>query len=135
MIDIIKALFDVGKGLFGMREQIGKARRDRRDRMSEYFSQLADLIETVSASLKLHKYPDGSCQQLYQLALLMKKTLKGLVEPEEAEGYQKKLLEIWEIERLFDQLNGLPDEKILKRLKKLDEAAGYFRAVAAHLRV
>lgn len=135
MPDIISTIWDVGKGLFGLRTEIEKARRDRRDRAAQYFSDIGSLIETTSASLKVRKYPHGSCAQLEQLALLMPKTLKGLLDSADVETFQKKLLQVWEIEQLFGQLSSVPKRSIPKKLQKLDEAAGYFRALAAHLRV
>jgi hypothetical protein len=135
MPDIISTIWDVGKGLFGLRGELEKARRDRRDRAAQYFSDLGSLIETTSASLKVRIYPHGSCAQLEQLALLMPKTLKGLLDEKDIEKYQQKLLKVWEIEQLFGQLHSVPKRSIPKKLEKLDEAAGYFRALAAHLRV
>jgi hypothetical protein len=135
MIDIAKTIWDVGQGIFGVRGELQKARRDRRDRLAAYFSDLANLIESVSASLRVNQYPHGSCAQLQALAQLMSKTLKGLVDAEEARQYQDKLLRVWEIEQLFGQLHSLPRPKVSKRLAELDEAAGFFRATAAHLRV
>lgn len=135
MIDIAKTIWDVGKGIFSVRGELEKARRERRDRLASYFGDLASLIESVSASLRENKYPHGSCAQLHTLAQLMARTLKGLVEPEEARRYQEKLLRVWEIEQLFGELQGKPKATVAKRLVELDEAAGFFRATAAHLRV
>jgi hypothetical protein len=135
MLDIAKTILDVGKGLFGIRGELQKARRDRRDRLAAYFSDLAALIESVSASLKLNQYPHGSCAQLQTLAGLMQKTVQGLATPDEAKDYQAKLLRAWEIEQLFGQLQQKPQEFACRKLAELDEAAGYFRATAAHLRV
>ena len=135
MIDIAKTIWEVGKGIFGFRGELQKARRDRRDRLASYFSDLASLIESVSASLRVNQYPHGSCAQLQALAQLMSKTLKGLVDADEARQYQDKLLQVWKIEQLFGQLQGLPKSQVSKRLVEMDEAAGFFRATAAHLRV
>lgn len=135
MIDIVKTIWEVGKGIFGVRNELQKAQRDRRDRLANYFSDLANLIESVAASLRIRQYPHGSCAQLHTLAELMSETLKDLVDQVKADEYQKKLLQIWEIEKLFGEIQGMSEEKVGKRLTELDEAAGFFRATAAHLRV
>lgn len=134
-MSIAKTIWDVGKSIFGLRADLQRARRDRRGRLAKYFGELAELIESVSASLRMNQYPHGKCAQLETLARLMSKTVKGLVEPEEARRLQDKLLQVWEIERLFGELQGLSKTKAEKHLVTLDEAAGYFRATAAHLRV
>ena len=133
VLDIARTLLDIGKTLFGLRSDFEKTRRDRRERLAVYFSDLAALIESVSASLRLNRYPHGSCAQLQTLASLMKKTVKGIVTEAEAQDYQDRLMRVWEIEQLFDELQGLSKEKAERKLVALDEAAGYFRALAAHL--
>ena len=135
MLDIAKVIWEVGKGLFGIRNDLQKAGRDRRDRLAAYFGDLAALIESVSASLKVQQYPHGSCAQLHALAQLMQETLRGLVDPVQARDYQEKLMQVWEIEQLFGQLQGKPDTAVQKSLIQMDEAAGFFRATAAHLKV
>ncbi len=135
MLDFAKTILDVAKGIFGLQTEFGKARRDRRDRLAVYFGDLASLIESVSASLKINQYPSGSCAQLHQLASMMKVTVKGLVKNEEAEAFQSRLMQVWEVEQLFAELQAMSAERAKKKLSQLDEAAGYFRAVAAHLRV
>ncbi|MBA2728485.1 MAG: hypothetical protein H0U49_09990 [Parachlamydiaceae bacterium] len=133
--EIIKAIFDVAKNLLGMKTELEKANREKRDRVSAYFADIGKLIEEVSASLKLKQYPHGSCAQLEDLANLMPKTLKGLL-PEETilENYQK-LYEVRKIEILFGQISHLKESEIPGKLTQLDEAAGKFKALATHLKV
>lgn len=135
MLDVAKTIWDVAKGLFGVRAELEKARRERRDRAAEYFSNLARLVEETSAQLRKRKYPHGRCAELERLALLMPKTLKGILSAKEIESHKKKLLAVHEIERLHAELLLLKDRSVERKLEKLDEAAGYFRALAAHLRV
>lgn len=135
MLDIVGTIWEVGKGLFGMRGQLAKAARERKDRLAQYFTDLGLLIEQTSADLKVRKYPHGSCAQLHQLAQLMPETLKGLVDEGDVHELQAKLLQVWEIEQLFGQLQSVPDAALPKKLEKLDEAAGMFRALATHLKV
>lgn len=135
MLEIATTVLDVAKGLLGLAGSFSKTRRDRRDRAATYFSDLAALLEDVSASLKAGQYPHGSCAQLHGLATMMKDTLKGIVPEPDAQAFQDKLLGVWQIEQLFNQLQAMPDSRSREELSKLDEAAGHFRAVAAHLRV
>ena len=135
MLDIAKILWDVSKGLFDARGKLASARRDRRDRVATYIDKLAELIEKVAASLRLNQYPHGSCAELHALGERMEQTLMGLLPNEEARLYQSEVLKIWEIEQLFGQLQGMTREKAESKLIQLLEAAGNFRAIAAHLRV
>ena len=135
-MDIIKIIFEVAKSLFGLRTEIEKAARDKRDRAAEYFSDIAKLIEEVSASLKLKVYPHGSCAQLEALAREMDKSLAdSKLKEKDIQENQEKLLKVHEIELLFGEIYPLKDSEIPAKLKELDESAGIFRALAAHLKV
>lgn len=134
MLDIAKTLFDVAKGLFDLRGDLRKAARDRRDRIAEYFDALAGLVGAVASSLRQGQYPHGSCAQLEALAALMPETLEGLVDDNAARGYQEKLLEIRRIELLFGDLRSMPPDLAERKLVEIEEAAGYFLAIAMHLR-
>jgi hypothetical protein len=135
MIEIAKSILEVAKGLFGLQGEFGKARRDRRQRLATYFADLASLIEEVSASLRINQYPHGSCAQLHALASMMKRTVKGIVADADAQAYQDKLMQVWQIEQLYSEFQSASAKRTQTDLNRLDEAAGYFRAVAAHLRV
>jgi hypothetical protein len=135
MLDVAKTIWAVAKDLLGARAEMAKARRQRRDRAAEYFSNLARLIEETSAQLKKRKYPHGRCAELAKLANLMPRTLRGILSASEVQSHRKKLLAVHEIERLHSELLLLKDRSVERKLEKLDEAAGDFRALAAHLRV
>jgi len=135
MLDIAKTIWEVAKGLLGYRSELKKAERDQRDRVADYFSGLAQLVEATSASLKERKYPSGSCSQLGVLVEMMPQTLAKLIPDTEVIHFQSELRRVHEIEKLFMELQSLSDEKVEERLRDLDEAAGYFRAITAHMRV
>ena len=129
MLDIAKTILEVGKGLFGLRSDFGKTRRDRRGRLAAYFSDLAALVESVCASLREKKYPHGSCAQLQRLASMMKKTVKGIVPDQDAQEFQDKLMHVWEIEQLFGKLQTMPGAKAKKELTKLPVISALSRRI------
>lgn len=135
MLDIVKTILEVARGLFGFRADIAKANRERRDRVADYFSEVADLLDSTSASLKQRTYPSGSCSQLGHLADQMDQSLAGLVPEPDLLRFQSELRRVHEIEQLFSELSSLSDQAAAIRLKDLDEASGMFRATSMHLRV
>lgn len=135
MLDIAKTIWEVAKGLFGLRTELARANREQRDRVSEYFERLAELVEVTSASLKEHRYPSGSCSQLGNMAELMPETLANLIPEPDIIRFQAELRRVHEVERLFGELQSLSNNETERRLRDLDEAAGFFRAISAHLRV
>ena len=83
--------------------------------------------------LKNNQFPSGQCQQILFAAQKMVEII-GKDVPDAPE-YASQLMGIWEIEKLYGQLQPLNEQEKRINLQKLDEAAGYFRAVATHIRV
>lgn len=65
--------------MFGLRADIAKVNREKRDRAADYFSNIARLVEETNAQLEVRIYPYGSRAELEQLANLMPKTLRGII--------------------------------------------------------
>ena len=131
----LKFLLSAATALYGSARDLLTARRDRRKRLAQYFAELAQLIEDVAASLRHKEYPHGSCAQLHEIARLLPRTVRGLIDPKKAKKIQEDLFRVWEIEQLHAETFSLSKKKINERIGPLDEAAGKLRALAAHLRV
>ncbi|MCA9732546.1 MAG: hypothetical protein H6696_20475 [Deferribacteres bacterium] len=133
---IAETIFNVAKELFGIFSSLDDKRLARTARAADYFASLAQTIEDTSAYLKKGQYPHGKCEELRFHAEKMTKTIGDLIGETEAEDYAGKVLQVWEIERMHYELSDIQNEaEKQEKLHKLDEAAGYFRGVAAHLRV
>ncbi|MBE9509765.1 MAG: hypothetical protein IMY71_02715 [Bacteroidetes bacterium] len=133
---IAETIFGVAKDLFGIFSKLDEKRLSRTAKVTDYFSNLAQTIEDTSAYLKKGEYPHGKCEELRFHAENMTKTIGDLIGKNEAEDYEGKVLEVWEIERMHYELSDIDNEKEKhSKLQMLDEAAGYFRGVAAHLRI
>ncbi len=132
---IAETLFNIGKDLFGIFSALDDKKLQRKIRIADYFSNLAQIIEDTSAYLKRGDYPHGECENLRMHAQMMTPTIKDVIGESEAEAYTARVMEVWEIERMYGELIGVDEDEKNRRLRTLDEAAGYFRAVAAHLRI
>ncbi len=132
---IIDTISNVAQGLFGVRSQLAGARRDRKDRVADYLSGLAQTIEETSASLSQGIYPHGKCQELLSHSQTMVAAIGDVIGQQPSADYAAQLKEVWEIERLHAELSGLPIKERERRLHVLDQAAGLFRAAAAYVRV
>ncbi len=134
---IVEVLLEVGKELFGVITRRKEARSEDRSarilRIADYFTDLGRTIEETSESLKHGQYPAGQCQHLLVHAEQMEETIGDLVP--NAKQYADKVKQVWQIEQLYGELSTLSDDDRRAKLRLLDEAAGYFHAIAAHLKV
>ena len=133
---IAETILKVAKELFGIFSKLDEKKLARTAKVADYFSNLAQTIEDTSAHLKKGEYPHGKCEELRFHADNMTRTIGDLIGKKRAEKYSALVMGVWEIERMHVEITNLNDKKEKnKLLKKLDEAAGYFRGVSAHLRI
>ena len=132
---IAETLFKIGKELFGIFSKLDEKKLQRTIRVADYFSNLAQIIEDTSAYLKKGAYPHGECENLRLHAQKMTETIGDIIGTKQAEEYTSRVMDVWEIEQMHGELIGVSENERENKLKTLDEAAGFFRAVAAHLRV
>ena len=132
---IADVLYRVGKELFDGILKLDEKRIQRKDKIADYFSHLGQIIEDTSALLKKGQYPHGQCAELQMHAQQMVATIGDLIGNEKAQDYQNQVMQVWQIEKLFGELQTLTSDEKTDKFKTLDAAAGYFRGIAAHLRI
>ncbi|HBH49221.1 MAG TPA: hypothetical protein DDX98_11300 [Bacteroidales bacterium] len=133
---IADVLISVGEKLFDAFMKLKDKKIQKSARIADLFSELALTIEKTSAYLKKGDYPHGMCEELRTHAEQMEDTIDSAVGKAKAADYAKRVLEVWEIEKVYGELDSLTtDAEREALLNKLDRAAGYFRAVSAHVRI
>lgn len=131
---IVDTLLGVGKALFGLRGELAKARKDRKETVAGFIGDIAETIDETAAALRRAEFPGGKCAELFAHSQQMETAIGDLIGPGKAGELAAQLQEIWEIERLFGELNADSPPERKRKLSVLDEAAGQFRATAAFVR-
>jgi hypothetical protein len=134
-VGIVETLLGVGKALFGLRGDLSKARQARKEKVADFLGAIALTIETTSGSIRQSIYPHGTCQELLSHSQHMVIAIGDLIGEKSATDLANQLKEVWEIEQLYGELQGLPAPERSRRLETLDQTAGLFRATAAFVRV
>jgi len=135
MSAIIDTLLSVGKALFGLRGELAKARKERKETVADFMDTLAQTIDDTVASLRIQQFPGGKCAELFAHSQQLSAAIGDLIGIAKAEELAAQLQEIWEIERLFAELQSDAPPERERKLLVLDAAAGQFRATAAFVRV
>ena len=131
----VSTIFDVASEIFGFHTTLSQARQARKKQVAKFLSELAQIIEDVSASLSKSIYPHGKCQELLTHANALEEAIGDLIGQKKAVSLARQLREVWEIEKLHDELGKKTEAARAKNLHVLDQAAGLFRATAAQVRV
>ena len=131
-ITAIDTILSVAGRLFALKGALSRARRDRRDRIAEYFEQVSRCLTEVSGTLKKGEVPHGKCAEMQVYATQLADTISDQVNKDEAKRLGEQLESAHEVERLLYLLDSSPDRD--SELAKLDEAAGKFQGLATSIR-
>lgn len=132
MIGIIKDIIDVAKALFGVKESLAKADKQKRDEMADYFQAVSVCLAATYEKLSEDEVPHGRCAELAQYAELLPKVLEGFIEISKAEELSNYLARSHAVEGLWEEFNANPDKK--KELPTIAEASGIFLALSNTVR-
>lgn len=135
MADIIGTIIDAAAKLFGLRGELSKARKERKQEVADFLAAIGKNIEEVSASLKQGQYPHGGCQVLLTHSQMMEQAIGDLVGEVRAREIANQLREVWEIERLHAEMGAMSPPEKQRSLDALDQGAGLFSATADIVRV
>ena len=79
MSTMIDTTFNVRQRLFGLRNELAKARQARKQTVADFLASIAQSIEDASALLKQGTYPHGKYQELLAHSQHMEAVIGDLV--------------------------------------------------------
>lgn len=129
---MIEEILSVAKALWGYKDLFDKAKREKRDRIANYFEQISRCLAETSTMLKDNQYPHGACGEMLGYADMLPETVGGIISKEKAQDLANQLHSMHELEKLYSQLHDAPDKD--EQLGRLLEASGILQALANSLR-
>lgn len=131
-MSLVGDILAIAKELRSLGSNFSDAKKEQRERIAEYFSQISDCLDGTYKSLKNNEVPHKRCAEMKIYAELLPSTLGGTIKKSHAEQLSKRLSDSHEVELLWGTYNNNPQEKA--ELPKLAEASGVFAALATSLR-
>lgn len=129
---MIKDLWEIAQGLLGLKRNFDQANRERKDRISEYFTTIGNIIQEAADAFKKDEIPHGKCQQMLEQAQYFTDVVGDTIDKEQAEVFKAKLIESHEVELLASEILGQEDRA--KNIAELEKIAGSFLSLATAIR-
>lgn len=130
---LLKDIWDIGQDLLGLSGDLKKGKQEQKDRLADLFLNIANVLTDTYDKLMQDIYPGGNCVQLDVFSQELYDKMKPITGEDKAKALADKLASSHKVELLFGQLSTGEIDK--KELLQLDEAAGFFKATAAMLKV
>ena len=126
-------ILSVAERLWGLKTAFSELRRDRRDRVAEYFAAVSACLEQVTATLRAGEIPHGKCGEMQVYARSLAQTIGDVVGREEARELAGMLGKAHDVEWMVVDLGPHSPERE-ERLGKMEQASGMFSGLAVSMR-
>lgn len=125
-MSIIKDLYDIGKDLLGLADNIKQQKFEKRKTVADVLKDIGDVLEDTYQKLLNNEYPGGNCEQLKVFSNHLYIKLKEVTDDATAQRIYNKLIQSHKVESLMAELD---NNRINKDdLKLLAKASGDFLA-------
>ena len=131
-MEIIETLLKIAKQLFGLKSELMQAKKERKVKIAAYLENVAITITEVATELRLGNVPHGKCAEMGGHTELLQETIGDLIDKQKLEDLTSYLKTAEDVESIAIELDNAKESE--KEIAKLDEAAGWFRALAASIK-
>ena len=129
---MLNDLWDLAQGLAGLRDRLEKAKRERKDRIAEYFTTTGNIIQEASDIFKQGDVPHGKCQQMLDQASYFVEVVGDTIDREKAIEFQKKLINSYELEMLAYEILESVDKE--EKIAEMEKISGSFIALGTAIK-
>jgi hypothetical protein len=134
MAMIIDEILSIAKSLWDVTLDLKEKKREKIERAASFLNGISQILTDAADSLSQRKVPHSKCEELKNHAEYFYEIMKDLIVEDQLMDLAYRLLNAWEIERAYYELEQLKfDEDADQEIIALRKAAGYFRAVSAKL--
>ena len=129
---MLKDLWDLAQGLVGLKDSFAKAKRERKDRIAEYFTSIGFIIQEAADTFKKGDVPHGTCQRMLDQANYFTDVVGATIDIAQAQEFQQKLIDSHELELLVSEVLGSGEAK--EKIIEMEKISGSFLALGTAIK-
>ena len=129
---MIKDLWDIAQGLLSLSGNFSKAKRERKDRIAEYFLKLGNILQEAADIFKDGDVPHGKCEQILNHVQYFSDVVGDTIDKDKVKEFQDKLIASHEVEMLASEILGASGTK--GNIAELEKISGSFISLGDAIR-
>lgn len=127
-LSVILSLISIVQGILNLKDKFKS--NENKNEVSQLLMSIGNLLEEVALEMKMGQYPASKCAELNYYLRSIKDKLSEYMKDAEIKNLENLIMEAYQVERLFGELQASNSEQRMLNFEKLDEAAGSFRAAS-----
>ena len=141
---ILDEILSVGQRLWVLKDNFSRANKQQKEELAKYFEDISKCLGETATELRAGNLPHGNCGKILEYAKIFAKKLEGIIEPEMAGEFSRKLVGAYRTEHALDGYEPFMANSLLSEIQKpiqvynpfqlMEQASGDFLELSDFIR-
>ena len=141
---VLDEILSVAQRLWVLKDNFSQVDKERKEELANYFEAISNCLGETATELRAGNLPHGNCGKMLEHAKIFAKKLEGIIEPEMAGEFSRKLVGAYRTEHALDGYEPFMANSLLREIQKpiqvynpfklMEQASGNFLALSNFIR-
>jgi hypothetical protein len=141
---VLDEILSVAQRLWVLKDNFSQANKEQKEELASYFENISNCLGETAKELRAGNMPHDNCGKMLEYAKMFAKKVEGIIEPEMAEEFSKKLVGAYKIEHPLDGFEDVMAKNLLNEIQNpiqsynpfelMEQASGDFMVLADFIR-
>lgn len=141
---VLDQILSVAQRLWILKDNFSQASIEQKEELAGYFENISKCLGQTARELRAGNMPHNNCEKMLEYAKMFAKKVEGIIEPEMAGEFSRKLVGAYEIERPLEGFEDVMAKNLLVEIQNpiqtynpfelMEQASGDFMGLADFIR-
>ena len=141
---VLDEILSVAQRLWVLKDNFSQANKEQKEELASYFENISNCLAETAKELRAGNMPHGNCGKMLEFAKMFANKVEGIIEPEIAGEFSRKLAGASKIDPSLDDYENFMANSLLNEVQKpvqvynpfklMEQASGNFLALSNFIR-
>jgi hypothetical protein len=141
---VLDEILSVAQRLWILKDTFSQASEEQKEELANYFEGISNCLGQTAVQLRAGNMPHGNCGKMLEYAKMFVKKVEGIIEPQMASEFSRRLVGASNLERSLDGFEDVMASNLLSEVQNpiqsynpfelMEQASGDFKFLADYIR-
>lgn len=141
---VLDEILSVAQRLWILKDSFSQASKEQKEELAIYFEKISNCLGQTAMDLRAGNMPHGNCGKMLEYAKMFVKKVEGIIEPDMAGEFSRKLVGAYNYEHPLDDFEDFMAKNLLTEIQNpvqsynpfelMDQASDHFMGLAEYIR-
>ena len=141
---VLDEILSVAQRLWVLKDNFSQANQEQKEELVNFFEAISNCLQETATELRAGNLPHRNCEKMLEHAKIFAKKLEGIIEPELAGEFSRKLVGAYRTEHALEDFEPFMANNLLSEIQKpvqlynpfklIEQASGDFLALSNFIR-